>query len=227
MNEFTRGYEIKKNYYNNLFQDINKLFFVGELFTKKEDNAMKELSTMDYYDEYDINESDINETIIMAIELCKTDFLDEITSAIKILYDMSLNTKLKTHLLQSIYITEIIELVDNILNKKSQIFENTKHCAIMFLGNLSDSIIAQELILSSQNLIKTLISYIDNGDYTNIYLRRECSRIVKDISSTKSSILKKKMTDEEWDSWFSTIPLIRDSQILKNSQEIHNNLLNF
>jgi len=263
MNELTRGYEIKKNYYNNLFQDINKLFLVDELFTKKEDNTMKELITMNDYDEYDINESDINETIKMAIELSKTNFLDEITSAIKILYDMSLNTKIdqrrfgsaptkgeepnfvgnsleesntpgrfgffngiKTHLLQSIYITEIIELVDNVLNEKPQIFENTKHCAIMFLGNLSDSIITQESMLSSPNLIKTLISYIGNGDYTNIYLRRECGRIVKDISSTKSSILKEKMTKEEWETWFSTIPLIHDSQILKNSQEIQKNLQN-
>jgi len=187
---------------------------------------MKELITMNDYDEYDINESDINETIKMAIELSKTNFLDEIASAIKILYDMSLNTKIKKYLLQSIYITEIIELVDNVLNEKPKIFENTKHCAIMFLGNLSDSIITQESMLSSPNLIKTLISYIGNGDYKNIYLRRECSRIVKDISSTKSSILKEKMTKEEWESWFSTIPLIHDSQILKNSQEIQKNLQN-
>jgi len=225
MNELTRGYEIKKNYYNNLFQDINKLFLVDELFTKKEDN--KELIPMKDYDEYDINESDINETIKMAIELSKTNFLDEIASAIKILYDMSLNTKIKKYLLQSIYITEIIELVDNVLREKPQIFENTKHCAIMFLGNLSDSIITQESMLSSPNLIKTLISYIGNGDYKNIYLRRECSRIVKDISSTKSSILKEKMTKEEWETWFSTIPLIHDSQILKNSQEIQKNICHY
>jgi hypothetical protein len=58
-------------------------------------------------------------------------------------------------------------------------------------------------------------------------LRRECSRIVKDISSTKSSILKEKMTKEEWETWFSTIPLIHDSQILKNSQEIQKNICHY
>jgi hypothetical protein len=168
----------------------------------------------------ELSPSEIEEAVVPILSMVASGMYESQVNAAHIFCDLSLQQDMLEVLCQPRCINALVTL--------SRVeFNYCNQHALCALANLSHSRSCQEVLLSDESFLRSLMQHCCNGTYNTAEMRRECARLFANLCQAKTSALKfyQVVGQDDVTQWIDSIDDITDSRLHLHAERARQSLL--
>ncbi len=147
------------------------------------------------------------EALLPILHMAKSGLLEPQLEAARLFCDLSLHDAMQQHMCDSGCVQALVE---NLL--PCVICEWTRQHAVFALANLSEAQGCQEAMIDA-GILPVILNLVKDGNYKTIEMRRECARILANLSARLASRIVSVVGPRTLSLWLEKVDLFRDERL--------------
>jgi hypothetical protein len=159
------------------------------------------------------SEAEIQASITEILHLGNEVNFEAKEEASHMLYDVSTHDSLLLHLGDP----AVLEFFISVLTEDHELFDNAKHNVILAMANISDSLAGQAAIIES-GALPSIFNLAANGSYVTVEMRRECARIIANVTTKFAVKVAASVSPDDLQSWLVSVDHLEDDKLKMHAE---------
>jgi hypothetical protein len=154
-----------------------------------------------------LSDEEAVEALLPILHMAKSGLLEPQLEAARLFCDLSLHDAMQQHMCDSGCVQALVE---NLL--PCVICEWTRQHAVFALANLSEAQGCQEAMIDA-GILPVILNLVRDGPYKTIEMRRECARILANLSARLASRVVNVLGPRTLSNWLEKVDALRDERL--------------
>jgi len=153
-----------------------------------------------------VDQSEVQKSIAAVVSMATCGVGEAQVSAAQILCNLCNDQTKHTTLLQSGCVPALVRL----MNVE---FQSCNQHAICALTHLSSSRNCQEVLMRDRSFLQTLLPLCSDGNYNSIEMRRECARLLANLSCGGAREVVRSAGEQRVEAWLQSVEGLKDERL--------------